>query len=144
MTWGIMNMNWKSARAVALYGACFLATGTSFSPAAANMSRGVNNYHAVLAGTKQLKDLTPEEMQEVLAVYRALRPHPPTGSSEECRTAWDDAVSKADELQDRAKRLASCAANRDFDDDCDTEARHARAAQEDYESAASTVHSDCR
>ena len=125
-------------------GAVFGAIVASGMAVQADVQRGVANYRAVISGAKQLKDLSPQEIQEVLVVYRALRPQPPAGSSQECRTAWDDAISKADELQDQAKKLATCAGNRDFSDDCDMEARHARDAQDDYENATSHVHSECQ
>jgi hypothetical protein len=112
-------------------------------PAQADINRGITNYRAVMSGEKALKDLSAEELREVLVVYRAQRPQAPTGSSEQCHTAWDDAVSKANELADQAKKLSACAARRDFDDVCDTELRHARNAQDDYESAASSAKSDC-
>ena len=143
---GAVNMSCEHVARTVIKMACAacLLIVLPVDAASADLARGAANYRAVMAGSKQLKDLTPEEMREVLAVYRATRPRAPSGSSESCQTAWNDAVTKADELERQAKKLAACAANRDFDDDCETETRHARSAQDDYESATSSVHSECR
>jgi len=128
----------KSAWSLMAIGLCL-----PLGQAQADINRGITNYRAVISGAKLLRDLSSEELREVLVVYRAQRPQPPAGSSEQCHTAWDDAVSKADEFADQAKKLNACASRRDFDDVCDTELRHARSAQDDYESATSTVQSEC-
>jgi hypothetical protein len=106
-------------------------------------NRAMANYRAVMSGTKKLESLSTQERAEVIAVFRALRSQAPSGASSDCRSAHDRANSAADELESRARRLQQCAARRDFNDDCDTEARRARYAQDEYSSATSEVQSDC-
>jgi len=125
-----------------MIGIVSLVLATSFAQAF-DYNRAVANYRAVIAGTKKLESLTAEEKAEVLTVYRAQRPMAPRGASSACRDAWDRASSAADDLESYAGRLQRCAANRDFSDDCYTEARRTRSAHDDYSSAASDVQSEC-
>lgn len=48
---------------------------------------------------------------------------------------YNEAQNAAAELADAARRLSRCAERGDLDDDCFREARNARRAAEDYESA---------
>jgi len=114
------------------------------SAAAQDYQRAVLNYQAVMSGAKKLSDLTPQEQTEVMAVVRAMSRRAPSGASSECRDAWDHAESARSELQDQARRLMRCAENADLkSDDCYSEARRARNAQDDFASAVSSVQSEC-
>lgn len=114
------------------------------TPAASlDTARALANYRAVIAGTKQLSQLTPEEREEVLLFARAMSRSAPSGGSEECRDAKQDADYKRRELVDYARRLMRCAESSDLTDNCYTEARRARNAQSDFESAVSEVDSEC-
>jgi len=134
----------KVARRIALCGLLFIAVCTTVPSNAQTYQRAIENYRAVLAGTKKLGDLSADEQREVYAVARALSRRAPANQSSECRSAWDAANSARDELSDRAKRLMRCADDSDLQDDCDTELRRARSAQDDFSSAVSEVQSNCR
>jgi len=66
-----------------------------------------------------------------------------TYSSEECRDAKEEAEYAANELEYAARRLASCASNHDYYDDCYSEFRAVKNAYDDYESTVSRVSSEC-
>ena len=109
-----------------------------------DLQRGLRNYQDVVAGRKKLDQLSPQEQQEVLIVFRRVRAaHNRGNKSAACRDAADRAESAASELADRARRLRSCAESQDFTDDCDTEFRRVRSAHSDYESAVSSYKSEC-
>ena len=111
---------------------------------AQDFQRAARNYQAVISGAKKLSDLTPQEQTEVIAVLRAMSRRAPYGASSDCRLAWDQAESARSELEDRARRLMRCAENADLkSDDCYSEARRARNAQDDFSSAVSSVQSEC-
>lgn len=38
----------------------------------ADMQRGIRNYQAIMAGQKSIEQLSPEELQEVIAVHKAI------------------------------------------------------------------------
>ena len=112
--------------------------------ASADPARGVANYKKFMAGQIKLEQLSVEEKNEIFDVFRAIkRTQGAPNSSNECRDAWSKAQSAAQELEYQSRRLLRCAENRDFDDDCDTEARRARSAQDDYSSAVRSVKSYC-
>lgn len=109
-----------------------------------DLQRGLRNYQEVVAGRKKLDQLTPQEQQEVLAVYRRLRAaQSQGGNSASCGDARERAKSAASELADRSRKLRSCAEAQDYSDDCETEFRRVRNAYSDYESAVSSVKSEC-
>lgn len=134
----------KASRRIALGGLLALAASVAVQSSAQTYQRALENYRAVIAGRKKLGDLSADEQQEVYAVARALSRRAPTDKSSECRSAWDTANSARDELSDRAKRLMRCADDSDLRDDCETELRRARSAQDDFSSAVSNVQSSCR
>jgi uncharacterized protein YgiB involved in biofilm formation len=112
--------------------------------AMADPARGVANYKKLMSGQIKLEQLSLEERNEVLDVFRAIkRTQGAPNSSNECRNAWSQAQSAAQELEYQSRRLMRCAENRDFDDDCYTESRRARNAQDDYSSAVNSVKSYC-
>lgn len=109
-----------------------------------DLQRGFKNYQAIASGEKKFDQLSAEEQTEVLIIYRMLSaPSGPSNNSYECRDAWDQAESAADDLASYAKRLKNCAEGRDFDDDCYSEFRRTKSAYDDYESAVSDVQSYC-
>ena len=65
------------------------------------------------------------------------------GYNTECEDARSSAESAASDLSSYARRLAQCADNQDFSDDCYTEFRRVKSAHGDYESAVSEVSSYC-
>jgi hypothetical protein len=110
-----------------------------------DLKRGLQNYRAIMSGQKKFEQLSPDERKEVLIILRAMQSRTRSeGKSPECRDALDRAESAASDLEHYTKRLGTCAANRDFDDDCSTEYRRVRNAHSDYESAVSDVQSYCR
>lgn len=131
-------------RAIVLSAMLLLISGAAGTAGAQDYQRAVRNYQAVISGSKKITDLTPAEQNEVLAVYRALSRRTPSDASESCRSAREEAETAQQELQDRARRLMRCAENSDLSsDDCDSEARRARNAQQDFSSKVSEVQSEC-
>jgi uncharacterized protein YgiB involved in biofilm formation len=109
-----------------------------------DLQRGLRNYQEIMAGRKKLDQLTPQEQQEVLAVFRRVRAaQNKNGKSAECQEAQERAESAASELADRARKLRNCAESRDYTDDCSTEFRRVKNAHSDYESAVSEIGSSC-
>ena len=75
-------------------------------PAQADQKRGFENYQAIMAGKKQFGELSVEEQQEVMMIYRVLkRSDAPSDASDDCKDAWRDAESAASELSSYAKDL---------------------------------------
>lgn len=108
-----------------------------------NYDRAAQNFQAVRTGTKKFEQLTPHEQTEVLALIRAMSRSRAPKDTSDCRDAWDRAKSAADELASTASRLKRCAVGADFSDDCYGEMRRTKSAHDDYESAVSSVRSDC-
>lgn len=106
--------------------------------------RGLQNYRAVITGTKKLSDLSSQEQQEVFSVARLIARQAPSNASSECKSARSTAESRRQDLSDTARRLMRCADDSDLTDDCESELRRARSAQDDFASAASEVESHCR
>jgi hypothetical protein len=106
--------------------------------------RGMQNYQAVVAGQKRLEDLSQAEQREVIAIAQVVRARRSSDDSEECSEARTRAERAASELADYARRLRTCAESSDYSNDCSTEFRRVKNAQYDYESAVSSVSSDCR
>lgn len=112
---------------------------------AQNIQRGFANYQAILNGQKKLEQLSQEERNEVLWVHRRMAASRSSdGQSPSCKSAREEAEQAANELADYARRLLRCAEGMDFSDDCSSEFRRTRSAHSDYESAISSVSSDCR
>ena len=112
---------------------------------AQDFQRGLRNYQDIMAGKKKLEQLTTQEQQEVLLIYRRIKSSQnKTGKSDECRESTERAESAASELADRARRLRNCAEAQNFADQCDTEFRRVRNAHSDYESAVSSIRSECK
>jgi TolA-binding protein len=108
-------------------------------------SRALQNYRSILSGQKKIEQLSADERKEVLAIMRVMQSLArSSGKSPMCRDAIEQAESAADDLESAAGRLRSCAANRDFDDDCSSEYSRVRNAHDDYESAVSDIQSYCR
>ena len=107
---------------------------------AQDLQRGLRNYQEIMAGRKKLDQLSPQEQQEVLIIFRRVRAaQNRAGRSSACRDAQERAESAASELADRARKLRNCAEAQDYSDDCSSEFRRVRSAHSDYESAVSSV-----
>ena len=66
----------------------FGAAAASPTPTGAGLSRAVHNYAAMLAGQRQLSDLSPRERLDVIELDRWLRSHDgklPGQTKEQCR-----------------------------------------------------------
>jgi hypothetical protein len=111
---------------------------------APNLQRGLQNYQEVILGKKKLEQLSSQEKQEVLLVYRRMKAKSEDGKSSECRDARSRAESSASELADRSHKLRSCAEAQDYSDDCSSEFRRVKNAQSDYEDAVSSFQNECR
>ena len=111
---------------------------------AQDLQRGLRNYQEIITGRKKLDQLTPQEQQEVLIIFRRVKAaQNKTGKSSECRDAQEQAESAASELADRSKKFRNCAESQDYSEDCSSEFRRVRNAHSDYESAVSSVRSEC-
>jgi hypothetical protein len=111
---------------------------------AQDLQRGIRNYRDILAGRKTLEQLSTQERQEVLMIFRRLQSQgAESGRSSDCRDARSRAESAASELAGYARRLQSCAEGEDFSDDCGSEFRRVRNAYSDYEAAVSEVSGYC-
>ena len=121
-----------------------LLLGQAFNAVAQDLQRGFRNYQEIIAGRKKLDQLSPQEQQEVLIVFRRVKAaQNKTGKSSACRDAQERAESAASELADRARRLRNCAESQDYSEDCSSEFRRVRSSHSDYESAVSSVQSEC-
>jgi Sec-independent protein translocase protein TatA len=111
---------------------------------AQDMQRGIKNYQDIMAGRKKLEQLSPQERQEVLIIFRRLQSlRGESGASSDCRDARRRAEDAAAELANYTRRLQNCAQAQDYSDDCSTEFRRVRNAHSEYESAISDVSSYC-
>jgi hypothetical protein len=111
---------------------------------AQDLQRGLRNYQEILAGRKKLDQLSPQEQQEVLIVFHRVKAaQNKAGKSTDCRDAQERAESAASELADRARKLRNCAESQDYSEDCSSEFRRVRNAHSDYETAVSSVKSEC-
>jgi hypothetical protein len=111
---------------------------------AQDLQRGIRNYRDIVAGRKTLEQLSTQEREEVLIIFRRLRSQrAESGRSSDCRDARSRAESAASDLAGYARRLQRCAEGQDFTDDCSSEFRRVRSAYDDYESAVSEVSSYC-
>lgn len=113
-------------------------------PQELDYKRGLQNYQAVVAGQKKLTDLSQAEQREVAVIARLMKARSTSNDSDECAESQRRAEQAASELADYARRLRNCAEGNDFSNDCSTEFRRVRGAQDDYESAVSSVASNCR
>lgn len=132
------RFKWK-----ALIAAACIAFATQAAPQSASYQRALRNYQAVASGQKKLADLSVQEQQEVLEIYRVIRSRGNTDESDDCRESKERAQQAASELADYARRLKNCAESSDLSDDCSSEFRRVRNAQDEYESAVSDVQSNC-
>jgi hypothetical protein len=61
-----------------------------------------------------------------------------------CKDAIDQYNSARSDIADTLKRYASCVASSDGHDDCSSEFRRLKSAQDDFESAVSEYESECQ
>jgi hypothetical protein len=108
-----------------------------------DQQRGLRNYQDVMGGRKKLEQLSPQERQEVLVIFRRIKSKSDDGKTSECKDARDRAATAAVELADRSRKLRSCAEAEDYSEDCSTEFRRVKNVYSDYEDAVSTVRSYC-
>ena len=79
----------------------------------------------------------------MLVIHNALSRSNAPKDTDECRDAWDQANSAADDVVSASKRLIRCVEGSDNRDDCHSKARRVRSRHNDYESAVSEVQSYC-
>lgn len=121
---------------------------TGVAAQAQDLQRGLRNYQDILAGRKTMQQLSRPELEEVIRVHRIVQSNQAGGRGDgakslRCQNARTDAQSKASDLADYARKLRNCAEAGDLSDDCETEFRRTKNAFQDYESAVSTVGSEC-
>ena len=109
---------------------------------AQDLQRGLRNYQDVIGGRTTIRQLSDQERSEVLQVRRNLQAGRAKAAAE-CENALAQARSAASALADYSRLLKNCAEAANFSDDCGAEFRKARTAQRDYESAVSSVGSNC-
>ncbi|MGN6094271.1 MAG: hypothetical protein ACTHOL_18120 [Luteibacter jiangsuensis] len=114
------------------------------SAIAQDSERGLRNYQAIVNGQKRLDSLSPEEQREVIFVYRAMKDAHDGTNTTECQSAREGARAAASESLGYAKRYMQCLANADLTEDCSSEFRREKNAQEDYENAVLSVQGECR
>lgn len=108
-----------------------------------DLQRGIRNYQDVMGGRKKLEQLTQQEQQEVLTIYRRAKSKSGEGKTAECRDARSRAATSATELADRSRRLRNCAEAQDYSEDCTSEFRRVKSAHSDYEDAVHAVGNSC-
>lgn len=109
-----------------------------------DLQRGLENYKAVMAGSKQYGQLSAPEKNEIAAIARVMRRNNPPKNTSECRSAWSEARDAADEVSSAASALKSCVDAGDYSEDCSGRFGRVRSAYNDYESAVSDVTSYCQ
>jgi len=122
-----------------------IVVGLSWSDSgfAQDLQRGLRTYQEIVSGKKKFEQLSPQEKNEVLLIFKKLKTRSGNGKSSDCRDAEDRAESAASDLSDYARRLRNCAESRDFNDDCSSEFRRVKNAYSDYEDAVSAFNSYC-
>jgi conjugal transfer/entry exclusion protein len=110
---------------------------------AQDLERGLRNYQDVMGGRKTIGQLSDQERSEVLQVRRNLQAKRAKAAGE-CENALAQARSAASALADYSRLLKNCAEAANFSDDCGAEFRKGRTAHRDYESAVSSVRSNCQ
>lgn len=126
-----------------LIAVAFVLGLVSAAAIAQDIQRGLRNYQEIMLGKKKLEQLSPQEKQEVLIVFRRIKNQSSNGKSAECRDSLSRAESAASELADYSRKLRNCAEAQDFSEDCSTEFRRVKNAYGDYEDAVSSVSSNC-
>ena len=107
------------------------------------MQKDIQNYYKVIGGKIDLKSLSWKETECKMIIVNILSKSDVPKASDECKDAWDQANSAADDVASAAKRLIRCVEGSDHNDDCYSEARRVRSYHQDYESAVSEVQSYC-
>lgn len=122
-----------------------IVVGLSWSDSgfAQDLQRGLRNYQEIVSGKKKLEQLSPQEKNEVLIIFKRVKARSDSGKSSDCRDAEERAESAASDLSDYARRLRNCAEAQDFNDDCSSEFRRVKNAYSDYEDAVSAFNSYC-
>lgn len=115
----------------------------SYSGFAQDLQRGLRNYQEIVSGKKKFEQLSPQEKNEVLIIFKRFKTRSDNGKSSDCRDAEERAESAASDLSDYARRLRNCAEAQDFNDDCSSEFRRVKNAYSDYEDAVSAFNSYC-
>ncbi|WP_296641438.1 hypothetical protein [Thiobacillus sp. 65-1402] len=67
-------------------------------PATADLQRGIRNYQEIMAGRKKIEQLSHEELQEALAVHKAIERQRGGSSGGTSRPTYEIEVSHNDEL----------------------------------------------
>lgn len=140
----VTTSKWRKGFQLAIMASIVLMSSGASHFSQADEQRAIRNYQAVISGQKKLSDLTAEERDEVLIIHGMIRRSTaPSDTTDDCRDAWENARSAADDLASYAKKLMRCAESGDLKDDCSSEFRRVKSAQSDYESYSSSVSSEC-
>ena len=130
------------------------------------MQKDIQNYYKVIGGKIDLKSLSWKETECKMIIVNILSKSDVPKASDECKDAWDQANSAADEVISNAEELKSCnkrvvsnaegllsciKRSDNWDDcfsykslnDCSSYERDVKWSYDDYESAVSDVDSYC-
>jgi hypothetical protein len=107
-----------------------------------DFDRALRNYRAVTSGRAELSQFPPNQRQEIYTAMNMIHRQSCDGPPN-CCDAQKKAEDAAVDLESYASDLVSCAANRDFYDDCYSEYSNTEYAYSDYEDAVSEVDSEC-
>ena len=108
-----------------------------------DMQKDIQNYYNVIGGKIDLKSLSPKETECMMIIFQVLSKSNAPKASDECKDAWDQANSAADEVISNAEDLIRCVKRSNNRNDCSRNARDVRYSQQSYESAVSDVNSYC-
>ena len=108
-----------------------------------DIQKDIQNYYKVIGGKIDLISLSRKETECMMIIVNILsKPNAPK-ASDECKDAWDQANSAADEVISNAEDLIRCVKRSNNRNDCHRNARNVRYSQQSYESAVSDVESYC-
>jgi hypothetical protein len=79
----------------------------------------------------------------ILAAAIGLGLSGPTRAASECRDAVDSYNSALDDISSYLRSYSRCVSGSRGHDDCSTEFRHLKSAQDDFEEAVSRIESEC-
>ena len=98
----------------------------------ADMEKGLQNYEAIMKGEKKIEQLTPEELQEIIAIHRILKGG--GGSGEGCDAAYSKCVNSCESETsyfDYESGNYQSLSNTDYSSNCEDACRRGRNYCED-------------
>ncbi|SVE41995.1 uncharacterized protein METZ01_LOCUS494849 [marine metagenome] len=108
-----------------------------------DIQKDIQKYYEAIGGKIDLKTLSPKEKECILIIHQIVSKSNAPKASNDCRDAWDQANSYADEVVSSAEDLISCVKRSNNRNDCSRYARDVRYSQQSYESAVSDVETYC-